>query len=121
VLPFAEAETQRYKVLLEVDPTTIAPEKLIPFGTGEVTITVGEHPNQPLIPRRAVFNGRDGTYVWVVKDGRVERRKVTMGFSGLNIAEVTTGLEKGEEVILDAIDQFSDGQRVHPTPTTEVW
>ena len=121
VLPFADAETQRYTVYLEVDPTALAPEKLIPFGTGEVTITVGERANQPLIPRRSVFSSRDGTCVWVVKDGRVEKRKVTMGFSGLNIAEVKAGLEKGEQVIVDDLDQFSEGQRVRATPTTDVW
>jgi RND family efflux transporter MFP subunit len=121
ILPFADADTQRYTAYLKIDPKVLAPEKLIPFGTGEVTITVGEHADSPLIPRRAVFSSREGTCVWVVKDGRVEKRKVTMGFSGLNISEVKTGLEKGEQVIVDDLDQFSDGQRVRATPTLDVW
>lgn len=121
VLPFADADTQRYTAYLDVEPNAVPAEKLVPFGTGEVTVTVGERENQPLIPRRAVFSSREGTCVWVVKDGHVEKRKVTMGFSGLNIAEVKTGLEKGEQVIVDDLDQFSDGQRVRATPTTDVW
>jgi len=113
ILPFADADTQRYTVYLDVE---LEPKMLIPFSTGEVTITVGEHPNRPLIPRRALFNGLDGSYVFVVKDGRVERRKVEVGFMGLNIAEVKQNLAPGEQVIVDNLDEFHDGQHVRVTP-----
>jgi len=112
ILPFADADTQRYTVYLDVE---LDSKMLIPFSTGEVTITVGEHPNQPLIPRRALFNGLDGNYVYVVKDGRVERRKVEVGFMGLNIAEVKQNLAPGEQVIVDNLDEFRDGQHVRVT------
>jgi RND family efflux transporter MFP subunit len=116
VLPFADAETQRYTAYLAVDPAALAPEKLIPFGTGEVTITVGERANAPLVPRRALFSGRDGFCVYVVKDGRVEKRKVEVGFVGLNLAEIRKDLEAGEQVIVSDLEQFRDGQRVRTTP-----
>ena len=119
ILPFADAETQRYTAYL--GEVALPPEKLIPFSTGEVTITVAEHPNQPLVPRRAVFSGKDGSYVLVVKDGRVEKRKVTMGFPGLNKAEIKAGLEQGEQVITDDLDQFNDGDRVRVSVITGEW
>ena len=112
ILPFAYADTQRYTAFLEIDPATLAPEKLIPFGTGEVTITVGEHPDAPLVPRLALFSGVDGYYVFVVKDGRVEKRKVEVGFVGLNLAEVKKFLAPGELVIVSDLEQFRDGQHV---------
>lgn len=106
ILPFAEEQTQRYSVYLEVNAETA---KLKPFSTGEATITVGQRADQPLIPRRAVFND---DFVFVVKDGRVEKRKVKLGFKALNFAEVTGELNEGEQVIVDNVDQFRDGQRV---------
>ena len=35
-----------------------------------------------------------------------------LGYTSLNIVEVTKGLAPGEFVIVDALDQFKDGQRV---------
>jgi RND family efflux transporter MFP subunit len=116
ILPFADADTQRYTAFLQIDPATLTPEKLIPFGTGEVTITVGEHPDSPLVPRLALFSGLDGYYVFVVKDGRVEKRKVEVGFVGLNLAEVKKFLAPGELVIVSDLEQFRDGQHVRTTP-----
>ena len=84
-------------------------EQLLPNSTGEVTITVGTHDNVPLVPRRAVFNG---SFVFVVKDGRVERRQVEIGYRGLNTVEVTQGLTAGEQVIVEDLDLFRDGQRI---------
>ncbi len=106
ILPFADEQTQRYTVWLDID---LPPEKLIPNSTGEVTITVGERPNQPLVPRRAVLNNE---HVWVVKGGRVEKRPVEIGFQGLNLAEVRKGLAPGELVIVENLERFRDGQRV---------
>ena len=104
-LPTADTGTQRYIVYLDLK---IAPEKLLPDLTGEVSIVVGERESQAIIPRRAVSDGM----VFVVKDGRVERRKVKLGFTGLNVAEVLEGLQTGEQVIVEKLDQFHDGDRV---------
>ncbi len=106
ILPFAEEQTQRYSVYLDVNAEI---PKLKPFSTGEATITVGERANQPLIPRRAIFND---DVVLVVKDGKVEKRTVKLGFKALNFAEVTGGLAEGEQVIIDNVDLYRDGQRV---------
>lgn len=106
ILPHADEATQRYTVHLEVKAD---PAKLMPFANGEATITVAEHPNQPLVPRRALFNDN---YVFVVKNGRVEQRQVSIGFKALNYAEVTDKLAEGEQVIVDELELFRDGQRV---------
>jgi len=106
ILPFADPDTQRYSVYLAVNAPI---EKLKPFSTGEATITVGERKNEPLVPRRAIFND---DYVFVVRDGVVEKRKVSLGFKALNFAEITGNLRDGELVIVDDIDQFRDGEHV---------
>jgi RND family efflux transporter MFP subunit len=105
ILPTADAATQRYIVHLDVK---VEPEKLIPGITGEVTITVGERQSASNIPRRALF----GNNVYVVEDGEVKLRMVETGFVSLTMVEVVKGLKAGEQVIVDQLDLFRDGQSV---------
>lgn len=105
-LPFAQAETHRYQVWLDVKAEL---DQLKPNSTGEVTIKVGEHANVPIVPRRAICNG---SFVYVVNGGRVEQRQIQTGFRALNRAEVGQGLKPGELVVVEELDRVRDGQRV---------
>ncbi len=106
ILPFADPDTRRYTLHLKVEAPL---EKLLPNSTGEVTITVGEHDNVPLVPRQALFNGN---WIFVVRDGRLEKREVALGFKALNYAEVVKGLQPGDRVVLDNQDLLRDGEAV---------
>jgi len=106
ILPTADPETQRH--LVDLDMKDIEPEKLIPGITGEVTIVVGTRQAQAIIPRRALLNES----VFVVRDGRVELRKVKKGYVWLTGAEILEGLEPGEQVIVEDLDSFRDGDHV---------
>lgn len=105
ILPTSDPETQRYIVHLDVK---IEPERLVPGITGEVTIVVGERHADANIPRRALF----GNNVYVVVDGRVELRQVEVGFTSLTTVEILKGLSEGDQVIIDEIDRFRNGDRV---------
>jgi len=114
ILPNADPGTQRYTVYLDV---AIDPSRLKPDSNGQVTITVGEHPKVLLVPRRAVtdLNDRDGVMsgnVWIVKGGRVEKRGVTLGYTSLTTVEVTKGVALDEQVIVENVRDFRDGQFV---------
>jgi len=114
VLPNAEPETQRYTVYLKVE---IDPKLLVPNSNGQAVITVGEHKDALLIPRRAVFdiNGTDAetdASVCVVKEGRVELRTVTLGFVSLTTVEVKRGLALDEQVIVENPKDFRNGRFV---------
>ncbi len=105
ILPTADPETQRYIVHLDVK---IDKAKLIPGITGEVSIVVGEREAKAIIPRRALF----GSNVLVVADGRVHLRTVETGYVSMTAVEVLKGLKAGDEVIVDELDRFRDGDRV---------
>lgn len=107
ILPTAEAETQRYIVHLDVNVKGRT-DLLVPGLTGEVSIVVGERDAAALVPRRAVF----GNGIYVVQDGRIQRRKVELGYVSLNIVEVTKGLQPGERVVVEDIDKYREGDRV---------
>jgi RND family efflux transporter MFP subunit len=106
ILPTADPETQRHLVYLNI--TDIEPYKLIPGITGEVTIETGKHAAKAIIPRRALLNDN----VYVVKDGKVELRPVKKGYVWLTGAEITEGLEAGEQVIVEDLDSFRAGDTV---------
>lgn len=105
VLPAADPETQRYKVLLEVE----MPEELMAPGlTGEVSIVLGERKDALIIPRRALAGGS----VFVVRDGAVESQRVKTGFVSLTRVEILAGLEEGDFVAVENLDRLRDGDRV---------
>ena len=93
---------------MDLNITDIAPEKLIPGITGEVTITVGERHANAIIPRRALINES----VYVVRNGKVELRPVTKGYVWLTGAEILSGLEPGEQVIVEDLESFRAGDSV---------
>lgn len=105
ILPTADPQTQRYIVHLNVD---LPPDKLVPGLTGEVNIVTGERQGDAIAPRRALR----GNEVFVVKNGRVELRKVQTGYVALNVVEVLSGLKAGELVLVEQLDQFRNGDRV---------
>ena len=105
LLPSAD-DAQRFTVHLDVKAD---PDQLGPLSTGEVTITVDRIPDQIMVLRRSIF---DSNKVYVVKDGRVERRTLEVGIVSLNNAQVRKGLAVGELVIVDRLEEFREGQRV---------
>lgn len=108
-LPFADPETHRYTIWLELNAKA---EELIPHSTGEVTVKVGEHAGVLRVPRRAIRAEGAGSVVYVVHDGRVERRPVEIGFRALNFAEITKGLKADELVVVENLDRIVAGDRV---------
>ena len=106
ILPTADPVTQRH--LVDLDITDIDPAKLVPGITGEVTIVVGARHANAIIPRRAIVNEN----VYVVTDGVVHLRPIKKGYVWLTGAEVLEGLAPGEQVIVEDIESFHDGDRV---------
>lgn len=109
ILPTTDPQTQRHIVYLDV--TDIRPEQLIPGINGELSVTVGEHVARCVVPRRAVFT-TDGDNVYVVQDGVVHRRRITEGYVWASGVEVLSGLEPGEQVIVEGLEDFRDGDHV---------
>lgn len=108
VLPTADEKTKRYTAFLNLD---IPVEQLVPGLTGEAGITVNERENALLVPRRSVV-GVDNSKLWVVRDGRVVFTPVGLGYLGQNVAEIVSGVKEGDEIIVEELSMFRNGQRV---------
>jgi RND family efflux transporter MFP subunit len=64
------------------------------------------------VPRNALRESDGRTFVFVVRDGRAERRAVTLGGPPTGDAVITAGLAAGERVVLDPPATLADGAAV---------
>jgi multidrug efflux system membrane fusion protein len=80
------------------------------------SLTLGHDANAIVVPDRAVQNGPDGKYVFVV-DGKqhAEQRKVDAPRTVDGVAVVTKGLAAGESVVLDGQSRVENGAAVKVT------
>jgi membrane fusion protein, multidrug efflux system len=75
-----------------------------------VNLTLGNDQSVVVLPDRAVQNGPDGTYVFVVKaDKTAEQRKVVVKRMMDNQAVIQSGLATGETVVLDGQSRVENG------------
>ena len=66
-----------------------------------------------VIPANAVLINNDGKFVWVTREGRATRQKVTLGgYSGTGVI-VNEGLSAGDSVIVEGYQKVSEGMRVN--------
>ena len=69
-----------------------------------------------LIPRSAVRQENGSSIVFVVRDGRIERRAVTLAEAQSSEAEVLAGLVSGEIIVVNGPETLHDGQAVEIKP-----
>jgi len=109
---FSNPDNKTRTVFMAVDASD---DMLVPGLTGEAVLVKAEHKDAIIIPRRALIGNR----VYVVSGGRVEIRKVTPGFLGLEQAEILKGIEVGEQVVLESQSELREGDMVKTTSAEE--
>ena len=68
------------------------------------------------VPLSALLTGPDGTAVEIVRNNRVETRRVSVGLLEQSDAEVRDGLREGDQVVARAGAFLRDGDPVRPVP-----
>jgi membrane fusion protein (multidrug efflux system) len=81
-----------------------------------VTLDLGSPDEKVVVPQAALITDQGGIYVFVVEDGKAVRKNVkTTGAFGTN-AVVDTGLNGGEDVIVEGLQTVRPGAPVRATP-----
>jgi multidrug efflux pump subunit AcrA (membrane-fusion protein) len=80
---------------------------------GRAIINIGRRCG-PAVPLSAVLYGSGGAVVQVVRDGRVETRRVNVGLLAGGQAEIREGIAEGDTVVSRAGAFVRDGDRVRP-------
>ena len=65
-----------------------------------------------LVPKAAIRSVDGRTIVFVVSDGRLERRAITVGNENSDMVEVVAGVSAGEQVVVDGPQTLKDGDKV---------
>lgn len=113
IAPSIDPQRGTVEVRLTVDP---APDFLRQDMTVSVNIETGRREQALAVPNDALDQGpREQAQVLVVREGRVQRREVTLGLRGLAMSEVLDGLSAGDRVLADPTASLAEGSRVRFT------
>jgi len=111
------ADRQRATVQVKVTIVDRDPRILTEMGAkveflGAASSTERTERPRIIVPAEAVRseNGRD--VVWIVRDGRLQKRDVDAGPVSGNFREIRSGLAGGEQLLVGGIETPRDGQRV---------
>jgi RND family efflux transporter MFP subunit len=114
IIPTADRQKSTVKVRVgfdKLDPR-ILPEMSVKVAFHEITSATPAGTRTILVPKGAVQN-RDGhDVVFVVQNGRAERRAVTVAGVLNDEATIGAGLTGGEKVIVDPPQDLKDGASV---------
>ncbi len=115
IIPTADRQKATVKVRVAFD--RLDPRILPDMGV-KVTFLGPESPAaqagtpRAVVPRAAIREEGGNHVVYVLRDGRVERRVVRLGEARDSEQEVTGVLADGEQVVVNGPDGLKDGQRV---------
>jgi RND family efflux transporter MFP subunit len=93
----------------EVDVTLTAPDPKLAAGmTGELAFIVAERASAKVVPSQAVQDGA----VWAVRNGRLRRLDAVVGIKSIERAEIMSGLNAGDSVVISPVGKLTDGSPV---------
>ena len=103
---------------MQVEIDVPNPEYKLQTGTyADVTLKSNSRAAALTIPITAVLRSGDRTRVLMVgADNRVQVREVKLGIESPNKAEVLSGLQEGDRLIVGNLGAYQAGQAVHPKP-----
>src|SRR5882762_10041880 len=76
----------------------------------EARLATDIRPNALVVPEDAILPLQGSTYVWVVKEGKADRREVTVGVRTAGWAEIIGGgLDAGDQVVVGGAERLFPG------------
>jgi RND family efflux transporter MFP subunit len=111
----------RFSVDVRADTRTMHTEVDVPNPKGvllpglyaEADLQFIHRDNVPTIPVQAISHQGDKTHVLIVaSDGTIEERDVQVGIASSNDAEITAGLNEGEQVVVSDRAGLKPGEKV---------
>jgi membrane fusion protein (multidrug efflux system) len=98
-----------YRLELEIDNPG---HKILPGMFVRANIVKQQKDNAIAIPFYSVISRKDEQFVFVEKDGMVEKRYVQTGIMEQWMVEITKGLEAGERIVVEGHRDVEDGRQV---------
>ncbi len=107
-------EEQRVNVILDLDEPIEQRPSLGDAYRVEARIVIWEDDDVLQVPTGALFRQRDDWAVFIAEEGKAVLRTVEIGHRNSLAAEITAGLEQGDQVVMHPSDQVTDGVEIVP-------
>jgi len=108
ISPVVDSQSGTVKVTVDLRGA----KGLRPGMYAEVQLVLDRHAGVPVIEKRAIVYEDELPHVFVVADGKAEKRSVTLGYQDENRAEVVSGVAAGEQVVVVGQSALKDGSTV---------
>lgn len=117
IIPAADRQKATVKVRIgfQVSDPRILPDMGVKVAFLNAEPVAEEKPKAPLgvrVPISAVRNEGEDKFIFVVKDGVAELRKVTLNASYGNDIYIGSGLRPGEDFVVEVTPELKDGSKV---------
>lgn len=121
-VPPIDAKVSRHGRSVESPSATLPVEVDVPNAEGKllagsyvkVQLAAETHPDALVVPAAALLVEKTSASVFVVRDGKAVKSKVTAGFNDGQQAEILTGLTGNEALVVLTGLTLTDGQAVTP-------
>jgi multidrug efflux system membrane fusion protein len=104
--------TVRAKALFDNKKQMLFPNQFV-----NAELLIDTRQNTLLIPSRAVQQGAEGPFVYVVRDGHAHVRAVSTDLEADGQTAILHGLALGEQVVTDGVDRLREGTSVQVVPS----
>lgn len=114
VIPTADRQKATVKVRIALDALDpkILPDMGVKVSFLSKKMTEKQSDVKALIPREALYESDGKTIVFVLKDGKIEKRAVKAGYENGTDVEIIAGIVPGEQLVLDPSKTLKEGQKV---------
>ena len=110
-------ETRTMETEVDVEDRNLS---IAPGMYANAQLQLARHDNVVTIPTEAlVLRGAEETVYVLDASNRVHIRSVQVGLRGSKLAEITSGVEPGDRVILGGQEKYAENQQVMPIATKE--
>ncbi len=109
VSPIADPVTKAYSIKVRIENGS----QLLKGGmAAEVHMTAEARDDVLVLPREALLDQGDRQVVYVVNGDKAQERVVTLGLITDTMAEITSGLKAGEQVVISGQQFLTDGAKI---------
>src|SRR5213592_704677 len=72
----------------------------------EARLATNIRPNAVVVPEDALLPMEGATFIWVIKQGKANRRQVSVGVRTAGWAEIQSGVEAGDQVVVGGLERL---------------
>lgn len=111
IAPHVDSRTKAYPVTVEI----LNESKAIKGGMyGEVKLVTDRKEDVLIIPQNAILDYEQSKVVYIVENGKAIQKKVKVGLTLGDMAEITEGIQEGEQIVIEGQYGIKEGTLVNP-------